>query len=65
MVNTVVPLEVRLAVRVEEAAAMLCLSRAKLYALLAKGEIRSLKVGRRRIIPRRELERFIEANLAA
>lgn len=55
----------RLAFTVEEAAELLSLSRAKLYSLLSKGEIRGLKVGRSRRIPLRELERFIEAKLEA
>ena len=55
----------RLAVTVEEAANLLSLSRAKLYRLLSKGEIRGLKVGRSRRIPLRELERFVETRMEA
>lgn len=50
----------RLVVTVSEAASMLGLSRAKLYPLISSGEIRSLKIGKCRRVPVRELESFIE-----
>lgn len=50
----------RLAVTVNEAAKMLSLSRAKLYPLISRGEIPSLKIGKCRRVPVREIESFIE-----
>jgi excisionase family DNA binding protein len=47
-----------------EAAKRLGLSRAGLYELLTRGELASLKVGRRRLIPDEECRRFIAARLA-
>lgn len=44
----------------EEAAEVLGLGRTKLYALLAAGEIESLTVGRRRLIPKDALEAFVQ-----
>lgn len=43
-----------------EAAAALGLSRAKLYQLMAAGEIENVKLGRSRKIPRDALDTFIE-----
>lgn len=34
-------------------------------ALIARGKIASIKIGRRRMIPRAELERYIASQLAA
>lgn len=49
-----------LLVSVEEAAALLGLGRADFYArFLATGRIESLKIGRRRLVPREALERFV------
>ena len=50
----------RLAVTVSEAASMLGVSRAKLYPLITSGEIRSLKIGKCRRVPVREIESFID-----
>jgi excisionase family DNA binding protein len=47
-----------------EAAKRLGLSRATLYELLAAGQIASLKVGARRLIPDEECRKFIAARLA-
>lgn len=55
--------EERLLLRVEESAAVLNVSRARLFELLGRGEIRSLKIGRSRRIPRAELERWVESQL--
>ena len=49
-----------LVVTVPEAARMLSLSRAKLYPLISSGEIRSLKIGKCRRVPVREIESFID-----
>ena len=50
---------------VVEAAAWLGISRAKVYELLAAGEVRSFTVGRARRIPMAELVRFVERQLEA
>jgi excisionase family DNA binding protein len=39
-------------------------SRATIYELMASGQLASLKVGSRRLIPEAELQRFIDARLA-
>lgn len=53
----------RLLLRVEESAAVLNVSRARLFDLIGSGQIRSLKIGRSRRIPRSELERWVETQL--
>ena len=45
----------------EEVMAELRIGRAKLWRLFASGEIFSFKVGRRRLVMREDLRRFIEA----
>lgn len=49
----------RLLYRPPEAAAVLAISLARLYELLASGEIRSLKIGSSRRITRAALEAFV------
>lgn len=44
---------------VEEAARVLGLSRNFAYAAVAKGEIPSLKIGRRIVVPRAAIERMV------
>ena len=44
---------------VKETAQLLSISRTKVFDLLARSELRSLKIGRARRIARSELERFI------
>ncbi len=44
-----------------EAAWQLSVSRARLYELMAAGQIRSVKIGTRRLIPRQALIEFVEA----
>jgi len=51
---------VRLLLRVEEVAEMLNLGRSKLYSYILSGEIRSVKVGRRRLIPPDAVHEFVE-----
>jgi excisionase family DNA binding protein len=48
-----------LSYRPAEAAIALGISRSLLYLLLARGEIRSCHIGASRIIPHRELERWL------
>lgn len=55
----------RLLVRPEEGAEMLSVSRARIYALMASGKLRSIKVGRSRRIPMQEIERFVADELHA
>lgn len=50
----------KLLYEVSEASVMTSLGRSKLYELLAAGEIESVKVGKRRLIPAQALETFVE-----
>jgi excisionase family DNA binding protein len=45
---------------VPEAADVLGISRAFAYALVARGDLPSLRLGRRVVVPRRALEQLIE-----
>lgn len=49
-----------LTVTVHEAAKLLGLGRDKTYALVACGRLRSVRVGKRIVIPRQEVEAFLE-----
>ena len=49
----------RLALSVAEAAYALCTSRQHLYSLFKKRELKSFKLGRRRLVRLAELERYI------
>lgn len=51
----------RLTVSVEEAAALLGISRALAYELVRRGDLPCLRLGRRVVVPRKALENFIEA----
>lgn len=44
----------------EEAAELLTISRSQLFELLARGEIKSVKIGRLRRIPHDELTAYID-----
>ncbi len=50
----------RLTMTVEEATAVLGISRALAYDLVARGELPSLRLGRRVVVPRRALEALVE-----
>ena len=50
----------RLAYSVEEAAAIIGISRRTVYELLRTGQLRSVKIGSRRLIRHTDLERFID-----
>lgn len=54
-----------LALSVKEAARALGISRGSVYALIKKGKLRPVHVGRRCLIPRRALEIFLEAEVEA
>ena len=52
-----------LLIDVDECAALMGLGRSKVYELILSGELRSLTVGRRRLIPRGEIVRFIREHM--
>jgi len=49
----------RLTLTVEEAGELLGISRAFAYELVARGELPSLRLGRRLLVPRRALEALV------
>ncbi len=49
----------KLLLRPEECAAALGIARTKVWALLANGEIESVKVGRRRLVPADAIDAFV------
>lgn len=51
----------RLTLSVEEAAVLLGISRALAYNLVRRGELPSLQLGRRVVVPRRALEDYVAA----
>ena len=61
----VVPLAERLALSVEEAGGLLGISRDLAYDLVARGEIPSVRLGRRLVVPRRALEAALDRLLEA
>jgi excisionase family DNA binding protein len=52
----------RLVLSVEEAAAALGISRAFAYEAVQRGEIPSIRIGRRILVPRAKLERFLNGD---
>jgi len=48
-----------LSVSVDEAARLLGVGRSTMFALLESGQVRSVKVGARRLVPRRALEELV------
>jgi excisionase family DNA binding protein len=52
-----------LTLTVNETAQALNISRATVYQLIRAGRLRTLKAGRRTLIPRRELDAFLEREL--
>jgi excisionase family DNA binding protein len=52
--------ETRLTLTVPQAAEVLGISRALAYELVARGELPALRLGRRVVVPRRALERFVD-----
>ena len=57
--------EHRMAWSVDEAASLIGISRRLLYELLRSGQLRSVKIGSRRLIRQQDLERFLEELEAA
>ena len=53
---TKLPMTERLALSVEEAAALLGISRDLAYDLVTRGDLPSVRLGRRLVVPRRALE---------
>lgn len=51
--------DTRLTLTVEEAAQMLGVSRSLAYALVARNELPSVRLGRRVVVPRQALERLL------
>lgn len=49
-----------LLIDVEEGARLLGIGRSRFYLLLQTGEVESLKIGRRRVVPLTALEAFVE-----
>ena len=54
----------RLVLSVTEAAGLLGISRGLAYELVARGELPSLRLGRRIVVPRRALEGLLETAVA-
>ncbi len=52
----------RLTLSIEEAANVLGISRALAYELVRRGELPSLRLGRRVVVPRRSLEALVEGH---
>lgn len=50
----------KLMLRLPEASSVSGLSRTKLYELMASGELESVKVGRRRLVPAEALAAYVE-----
>jgi excisionase family DNA binding protein len=55
----------KLAYSVEEAIEVTTVGRSKLYELMATGQLESVQVGRRRLIPAEALRRFMDGLVAA
>jgi excisionase family DNA binding protein len=51
-----------LLVTVEEAARLLGIGRTTMFELIGSGEVKSIRLGRRRLIARRSLEHFVDEN---
>jgi len=58
--GAVAPVENRLVFTVEEAAQLLGISRSFAYEAVQRGEIPSMRIGRRILVPKAALKRFIE-----
>lgn len=65
VVLTVADLRSRPTVSVEEAAEVLSLGRASAYAAVRRGEIATVKIGRRLIVPTSSLLRMLDAEQPA
>lgn len=54
-----------LLVSLDEAASELGVGQTTLFKLLSSGELKGVKIGRRRLIPRAELEAYVQALVAS
>jgi excisionase family DNA binding protein len=59
LAGQVSPYEQRLAVRINDAAAMLGISRSSIYELIAEGKLKSALIAGRRVIPMSECQRLL------
>lgn len=57
--------DARMTVTVEEAATVLGISRAHAYVLVRAGELPSVRLGRRIVVPRRALDRLLDVSSIA
>ena len=55
----------RLLFRIDEAAEVLSLGKSKLYELLARGELPTVKIGRATRVPAESLQRWVRKQVAA
>ena len=55
----------KLLLSVPEAAHLLSIGRSRCYDLVLSGQLRSLKLGRRRLIPKEALEAFVAEQMKA
>ena len=60
--GAVAPVEDRLVFTVEEAAQLLGISRSFAYEAVQRGEIPSMRIGRRILVPKAALQRFLETS---
>lgn len=58
------PAPTRLAYHIKEAAALLGVSRCLIFRLLAEGQLGSIRIGNRRLIPADELKAFLRRECA-
>ena len=49
---------------IQASSKILGIGRSSLYVLIAEGEIRTVKIGRRTLIPDREIRRYVEKLMA-
>ncbi len=57
--------DTKLLLSITEAAGRLGIGRSHLYELVLAGQVESVKLGRRRLIPTEALERFVKERLEA
>ena len=57
----VVPLQDKLLLSVDEFAAVLSIGQREAYRVLSRGQVASVKIGRRRLIPRWAAEAFVRS----
>jgi excisionase family DNA binding protein len=60
-----VPAERRVLLRVEEAAKAMSIGRTTMYQLIASGEIETVTIGARRLVPLKAIERYVDSLMVA